>query len=348
MELEVIHLPGLSFLFNRSQYVSVRYNNGNINNCKSQSTTVSKGVPQGSILGPMLFILYVNDIDTVLHNGNYTSYADDFSLVLSSPDEFSLSQKCVTTLESIKDYFCDNDLFLNLNKTEVMRFHCSQNHDNNFNIQLQNDILESTNEVKFLGLTFDDTLNWKFHCVNLIKKINSLTYLFRNLRQILEDYQLIAFYHAQIDSRLRYGICLWGNSPMFKDVFIGQKRIVRIIARVNQMTSCRELFSKFRILTATCIYIHEVCLYVFKNKNKFKKNHQIHSINTREKDNFYINHARLKITYLSPSYNGLRIFNHLPKYIKEITSINHFKKQIKCFLIEKAFYSLNEYFNNTY
>lgn len=338
-----------SFLNNRKQYVNLSYSDHTgVNKINSDYLDINLGVPQGSVLGPILFLLYTNELDTLTTDAFFVMYADDKSLLISDPVDETLESKCNNVLQIIGNWYNSNSLYFNTEKTQVVRFHNRQKVCSQLSITLNGvDILDSAQEVKFLGVTIDECLNWKTHCIQLIKKLNSLCFLFRNLSSVLTLKQLIMVYHAQVSSRLRYGVCFWGSSTLSMDVFLAQKRILRCIARVSTRQSCRELFKNFNILTFVGVFIYEMSVFIFKNKNNFRIKNDVHKMNTRQKDQFYIPFCKYKLTANSPTYLGLNIFNRLPNDIKLSTSLVLFKRQLNNYLLDKCFYSLVEFYDST-
>lgn len=175
-------------------------------------------------------------------------------------------------------------------------------------------------------------------------KLNSVIYQFRNLRTVLNINQLINLYYAEVESRLRYGICFWGLSTMSSNVFIAQKKILRVMFHLSSFVSCKDVFINYQILTVPSLLIYELCIYIHNNQDKFIKHDNIHTINTRQKNNFYVPYCRLNVTCSSPNYVGLKIYNRLPSELKLCPSTGLFKKRLKQHLICKCFYDLKEYF----
>lgn len=200
------------------------------------------------------------------------------------------------------------------------------------------------NHVRFLGIYVDECLTWKVHCENIISKINSVVYQFRSIRNVLNIDQMLKLYYAQVDSRLRYGICFWGASTMSYNVFIAQKRIIRSMTGISNTDTCKNIFKGYNILSLPSLFIYELCLYIFNNKDKFLCKKNVHTINTRQKNDFNIPFQRLKITSNSPYSLGLKVYNNLPLNIKESGTLFVFKKRLKTYLVEKCFYKLEEYF----
>ncbi|KAB0794201.1 hypothetical protein PPYR_13821 [Photinus pyralis] len=186
---------------------------------------MNMGVPQGSILGPVLFLLYINDIERAYSTAKFTLYADDTSLQLSDKSQTVLENKCCELLQSLSNWFSHNDLYFNVAKTQVVRFHHPKKHVQQLSLSLNNLPLLQTNKVKFLGVTIDEHLNWKAHCTELVSKLHSTIFLIKNLKHVLTLPQIINLYHSEISSRLRYGICYWGHSSFASKVLVAQKRL---------------------------------------------------------------------------------------------------------------------------
>jgi hypothetical protein len=114
----------------------------------------------------------------------------------------------------------------------------------------------------------------------------------------------------------------------------------------NKNASCRELFKKLNILPLQSQYIYSIILFITKNKDHFSPNSHIHTINTRHNNNLYVPAANLTLYQKGVYYSGIKIFNHLPTTIKNLSDYkNKFQIALKKFLLNNSFYSLEEYFN---
>jgi len=144
---------------------------------------------------------------------------------------------------------------------------------------------------------------------------------------------------------MSYGLIFWGNSTDSDDIFQIQKRIIRIITNSNKNASCRELFKKLNIPPLQSQYIYSILLFIIKNKDQFPLNSHMHTINTRHNNNLHVPPANLTVYQRGVYYSGIKIFNHLPTTIKNLSdSKKKFQIALRKFLLYNSFYSLEEYY----
>ena len=134
---------------------------------------------------------------SIYHSG-FIAYADDICLLASSSDTHALKQNCEGILFRAAEFFNSHDLFFNTQKTQGIWFHNYQRKSVSFQLSVANTILQTTHSrAKFLGMYLDEHLNWSLHCEDLISRLNSLHYMFRNLKTVLNIKQLVSIYFAQ-------------------------------------------------------------------------------------------------------------------------------------------------------
>lgn len=195
-----------------------------------------------------------------------------------------------------------------------------------------------------MGIYIDRVLKWTAHIEYLSTKLSKVGYGIRALRDYLSEPCMKVVYFANFESLLRYGIIFWGTSARVNDIFIVQKRIVRVMFRLKFLETCRGIFRGNRILTVYGIYLFECLIFFFKNKDEMIQHTTAHNYQTRTLDLHYPKH-RLSLSERHPSYNCIRIYNHLPNSFRVINNFRLFKKKVKEMLISLEPYSLSEYFN---
>lgn len=332
-----------SYLKNRSQKVRMKMRNGTY---ESGSAFLDTGVPQGSILGPVLFLVFINDLADVFNTmGVSAFFADDASIAVKAHTLTELRNKLIECNNLMLGYCADNGVIMNPSKTEFMQF-STKSLKSNLYIPLSGNSIAQNDFVKFLGIRIDSQLNWHHHVDYLVNILAKNCYVLRRLRGILELNILKTYYFSKIHSLIMYGIRVWGCSSFLERVLILQKRIVRTMLGKASRTHCKPLFRELEILTAPCVYIFECATYVTRNRNLFI-NFQDRNIryNLRNKSNLLLPTCRLTMKEESSMVESLKIFNELPKSLKCLQCPKLFKIKLKEFLTEKAYYSVEEFLN---
>jgi len=176
-----------SYLENRYQRISL--NNSKPNKLSSKWVHVKHGVPQGLVLGPLLFLIYINDLSLSISKlANPILFADDTTIIISNsnPDEFKNNMNSVMT--EITNWFQSNILTLKCNKTHFMQFLTKKQNERKFQIIAHNSIKANISSTKFLGLIIDNTLSWKDHIAALTSKLNKACYAVRSIKYFLWIY----------------------------------------------------------------------------------------------------------------------------------------------------------------
>ena len=241
---------------------------------------MSDGVPQGSILGPLLFLIYLNDLPYGFHfQANPIIYADDMSVLLSADSEAELQSNMNLAIDFMTKWFSANSLVLNMDKT--MKFTSKNRQTKNFRIIYQNELMSGVNTIKLLGLHIDKDVNWKTHIQNLLPKLSSACYLIRRMYPLFNMRTLKMIYYAYFHSVMEFGIMFWGASAESRKVFLLQKRILRVMTGSPPRATCRTLFCKLGILTMVAQYVLSLMRFLASNLELFTFNTSVHGINIR-------------------------------------------------------------------
>ena len=177
----------------------------------SKNYPVEYGAPQGSVLGPLLFLIFTNDLYRHLENCGCILFADDTTIYMSHENLTYINHCIENDLTIVSDWFKANLLTLNPNKTVGMRFLHKKPKEKLVTINLANTKIRFVKETKFLGIWLDENLNWNAHPSKLIARLKRNTHLLSNHHNFLDTFTLKLIYHAQIQSHLNYGLILWGN-----------------------------------------------------------------------------------------------------------------------------------------
>ena len=321
-------------------------------NNKSSTQKIECGVPQGSILGPLLYLIYVNDIATCTH-GNILSFADDTALFLSDSNLGNLFTNANVEVNKLFNWFCANRLSLNPTKTKALVISNSNNPVNSVDQQLYINGTPLTQigsnfhekSTKFLGLHLDDILSWKHHLAHINRKISYALFMIKQVKHFLPANSLKTLYYALIHPHLSYGILAWGNanSSILKKTEILQKRAIRTINRANYNSHTEPLFKKCGILKLNDLYESQVALFMrdyvsnilpmsfdklYHFNYEIQKDHE-----TRQSNQMYIQRCNSAFAGKLPLYKFPLIWNKWCNVLPNISSRSHFKKQLtKCII----------------
>lgn len=277
-----------SYLSNRLQITSIKnLSKSTITHSMSELLKINIGVPQGSILGPILFLVFINDLPLFLDHGNTIMFADDTSIIVTGQNSQQLIENTSLTINQMQTWFTSNKLVLNIKKSSILYFSLKTTSDTIVKINSNNKALKAVKTAKLLGLHLDENLRWNNQISVLCRKLSSFCFAIKSIKTVSTNKAVLAMYYANIYSILKYGVIFWGNSSNWRKVFIIQKRIIRIIYNLNKADSCRPVFMKQRLLTLPAIYIYSIILYVVQNI-QYEKNCEIHNHFTRSANMYHI------------------------------------------------------------
>ena len=219
-----------SYLLDRKQYVSIL---GDI----SDKLPVIFGVPQGSCLGPLLFLMYINDISNIHNKTEFVLFADDTNIFIKAKNKSLAYKNANDILKSISKYMYMNKLHINMSKCCFIDFKSArnQNVDETYNtehtLNIKGTKIKQVSETKFLGVTIDENLNWNAHINNLAKKLSCCAGVINSIRDNIPADMYKNIYHTLFESHLAYGITVWGgvSNKKLENLFKLQKKCMRIL-----------------------------------------------------------------------------------------------------------------------
>ena len=332
-----------SYLTKRTQKVSF---NGSLSN----ALPVNTGVPQGSILGPLLFIIFINNMCNVIRYGDISMYADDTTLSVCGNNADDISKKLKLDLEALVIWLRNNKLFLNTDKTKTMLVGTGAklNHVqcDNFSIKIEDCELENVNKYKCLGVLVDNELNWHKHVNNIIQKVFCKMALLRRVKPYLDVNTLNVLYKALVQPHFDYCSVAWYGR--FKEdcgkLHVIQKRCARIILSADYYTPSESMFNElhWERLSDRNQYFKALMMYKSLHNlapkyltRKFKYVSDIHNCNTRQAAAGQLalpplTHGNdIECFKNSFSYSGVKLWNSVDPTVRNAQDVNSFKNMYK-------------------
>lgn len=323
-------------------YIGDRVQRVRVNGAVSEPLRLNIGVPQGTVLGPILFITYLNSLTEIgVENGCVVSYADDTVIVLKNDSWIALKNDTNEVMSRLKNWLDTFKLSLNVEKTNYVAFSITEANRPHFDrifIDSLEGVIKEVSHVKYLGVLIDNHLRWEQHILRLSNNIRKFIRKFYILRDILGRNLLLQVYKAFIESLIRYGIIVWGGSykTTMNRLNVTQNYILKIIYRKSKLYPTVDLYSG-DVLDVRSIYILDTCLFVRKH-NKLKT-YVEHSYDTRAKMNkqLQIPNSSKNVNQRFLNYLAPKIFNLIPTEIRDLPSLNKFKMAVKAYIFQNMY-----------
>ena len=355
-----------SYLTNRKQYV---FHNG----VQSEVRDITCGVPQGSVLGPLLFLLYINDLPNISNKLKFFLFADDTNIYYESTDLVELETTINKEIKKLSLWLNINRLALNIGKTNFAIFRANRPLYHNVTLLMNKKAIEQKEVVKYLGILVDEHLNWKHQTINISKKVSRGIGIVCKLSKCMNIQLLKCIYYSLVYSHLSYGIHVWGSacSTELKDLLILQKKAVRIMTgnryyqkhgEPGPLPHSSPLFKELEILKLDDIFKLNVSKFIYSSLSHttppifwdwFKYNHEVHThATTSNTEISRLNYCDVGTASQSCmlhtkgsklvkyggkllKVNGPVIWNSLPKVILNSVSIYTFSNALKKYFTEQ-------------
>jgi retron-type reverse transcriptase len=324
-----------SYLSNRFQYVSIANNSSNLR-------LITHGVPQGSILGPLLFLLYINDLPLTDKNAHFVLFADDTSALIPVNPNIDNTVILNDICSNIFLWFFNNRLIINCLKTKCMYFSIS-NVDNLPVINVGNTVLQYVNDFKLLGCYVSHNMKWNAHIDHVLSRVSKGIAMLCCVRNFFPKHIKRMIYFAFVNSHLLYCISLWGNAPAYllNKLIVMQKKAIRLICNVQFDTHVQPLARDLCILLLPDLYVFRCAINMYMcvhNLNVLSSYDCFKRVNTTHntvRSSYLLSrpYARTTMRLKSVSISSICIWNNLSPNIVSSLSLNMFKCSLKTFLI---------------
>jgi len=320
-----------SYLLNRKHYTS-------INNHTSSSLISTCGVPQGSVLGPLLYNIYCNDLVSISNNDcKITQYADDTCIIIATQSIKDLDIELKSVCLKVEEWFNSNGLTINSLKSNYMVFNkCSHN----FQISINNLSIKEVEMVNYLGIIMHRYFNWNETVEKKVRSLSKLKYLFIILSKYIEKSKLLLLYKSLVLSKIAYGIEFFGNTSA-KNVNIIQRLqnwFLKLILRKPRLYNTLKLHKEANILLIKDFIEYRKCVFAFDIQNQYGNNeysqlikvqdqNTVSTYNTRSKENIFLGkygHFKEKMVFTQ----CFSAWNKLPLNLKQNNARKSFKDEL--------------------
>ncbi|KAG6443424.1 hypothetical protein O3G_MSEX002874 [Manduca sexta] len=321
-----------SYLENRKQVVRIG---------KYQSTpnTISYGVPQGSILGPLLFLIYINNISQIGLKGDISLYANDTTIFYFGHSIDAMLPIIQSDLNVLNNWFQSNLLTINIAKTSYVIF-APKNKKINDNIQLKiNDkLIQRKSNEKYLGIILDNHLSWKPHIEKITSKLTSQVGVLHHLAKCLPRKAQYIIYNSLVKPHIDYLIEIWGTAVKsnLQKLQTKQNKLIKILLNYKLRTPTEKIYEDTKIMNVaqthtyyTCILIHKILKKEIHTSLTFTKKTQVQKIKLRNANCLVTRAPRTNYGKKNIEYEGIQIYNKLPADVKDAKTILSFKKRLK-------------------
>ena len=307
----------------------------------SDPLTCEIGVPQGSILGPLLFIIYINELANVLEHSNISLYADDSILYYYSTSIKDLEEKLNADLLKIGDWLKAHKLTLNIKKTKAMVIGSGRKFRNliSASVKVYDEEIETVQQYTHLGVIFTANMTWTAHIDHLCAKVNKRLGLLKRIKHLLPHYARVLYYNSLVQPLFDYGDLVWGdknNCTLMQNLQILQTKAAKVILDRPPFSYATEALKTLGWRDLSQRRHYRRCLYIFKCVNgmtfsdlDLTRVSEIHEHNTRSKNSLRLPRVKRNWGKQRLAYHGCKDWNSLSETVRNSGSLSQFKSYFK-------------------
>jgi hypothetical protein len=328
-------------------YLDQRFQQTRFNGVLSALREIELGVPQGSVIGPLLFILYINDIGGAIIHSQVNLFADDTLLSVSGENVDECIMKMQEDLNELSKWLKFNKLKLNVAKTKYMIITSRRrNPSNSTTLSIDSEQIEEVKNLKYLGVQIDNKLDFKEHLNLVVKKIAKKTNFLGRISRKLTSVTKVMIYKSIILPHLDYcsSIIFMANKQDINKLQLLQNRGLRIILKKPRRTNIKWMLDALKMLSVQQRVNFNTLILIFKIRNKMVPTylqdeilytHEATTRTLRNADDFRLPRYQRSYTQNMIWHDGLQLFNELPTEAKRERNIERFKEYAREFVKER-------------
>ena len=345
--LDKLHLLGFRGIIHKwlTSYLANRFQYTELSGCRSNLRLLSKGVPQGSILGPLLFLIYINDITTVSDLLHFTLFADDTTILAADKSLLESLNPVTDRLSIIFNWFLSNRLCINVKKTQCMFFGFDKQRLCN-NILVHQCVINRVSHTKFLGVHIDDKLSWSYQIDYVCNQLSKSLGMLKVASHVFPSDVLRKLYYAYFLCHLSYGLTVWGNTytSYLHPLKILHNRCIRLLSFANPYAHVAPLAKHLHILIFDDLYYYNVAIFMYKVFNNscpsviselFTRRLTQSHVTRHTEHSFFLPRVNLDLCKKLVTFAGVNIWSHLSVNTKSQSNINRFKQCLLAELMQK-------------